>query len=121
LITCCIRYVVNLEEVDAFKEYARIWIGLINRLGGQHHGYFLPMDDERSASHRGGFSFSSMGSEGPRDVAVALFSFPDWAAYEFYRSEAGRQEECKVATELVERTKCFTSYERTFMTPFLGW
>ena len=120
MITCYVRYVVNIEEIDAFREYARIWIDLINRLGGKHHGYFLPMDDDESASHRRGFSFSGMGSEGPKDIAVAVFSFPDWAAYEFYRSEAGKQERCKEATEIVERTKCFTSYERSFMTPVFG-
>ncbi len=53
-------------------------------------------------------------------MAVALFSFPDWATYEFYRAEAGKHAECKAASKIVEDTRCFTSYERNFMTPVLG-
>ena len=110
------RYTVNLDEIRAFEEYARLWIHLINRLGGDHHGYFLPSDDENAKNH-GRFSFPEIGSEGPADVAVAVFSFPDWETYEFYRAEAGKHDECKTASKIVEDTKCFTSYERNFMTP----
>lgn len=110
------RYTVNLDEISAFKEYARLWIALINRLGGDHHGYFLPSDDGMAKNH-GRFSFPEMGSEGPGDVAVAVFTFPDWETYEFYRSEAGKHDECKMASRIVEETQCFTSYERSFMSP----
>ena len=116
MITCYVRYTVNLDEIRAFEEYARLWIHLINRLGGDHHGYFLPSDDEKAKNH-GRFSFPGIGSEGPADVAVAVFSFPDWETYEFYRTEAGKHDECKTAAKIVEDTKCFTSYERNFMTP----
>jgi len=85
-----------------------------------HHGYYLPIDDDESRSHGGRFSFAGMGSDGPKDIAVAVFSFPDWPAYEFYRSEAGKYDECNTAREIVERTNCFTSYERSFMTPAFG-
>ena len=115
MITCYVRYTLNLDETDAFKQYAQLWIRLINRLGGTHHGYFLPAQDEK-AKHHGRFSFPGMGSEGPADVAVAVFSFPDWETYEFYRLEAQKHEECSDATRIVERTQCFTSYERNFMT-----
>ncbi len=116
MITCYVRYTVNLDEISAFEEYARLWIHLINRLGGDHHGYFLPSDDEKAKNH-GRFSFPGIGSEGPTDVAVAVFSFPDWETYEFYRAEAGKHDECKTAAKIVEDTKCYTSYERNFMTP----
>lgn len=118
MITCYVRYVLNLEEAEAFREYARLWIGLINQLGGTHHGYFLPSDDPKAKNH-GRFSFPGKGSEGREDVAVAIFSFPDWEAYEFYRAEAGNHESCKTATRLAESTNCFTSYERNFMTALL--
>ena len=116
MITCYVRYTVNLDEVRAFEEYGRLWIRLINRLGGDHHGYFLPTDDEKAKSH-GRFSFPGIGAEGPANVAVAVFSFPDWETYEFYRAEAGKHDECKAASKIVEDTQCFTSYERNFMTP----
>ena len=43
-----------------------LWLTLVPRLGGTHHGYFLP-------------------HESPNDLALALFSFPLLAAYEEYR------------------------------------
>jgi hypothetical protein len=114
LISCYVRYTLDLDQVGAFEEYARLWIRLIDRLGGNHHGYFLPSDDEKAKNH-GRFSFPGMGSEAPPNVAVALFSFPDWETYEFYRAEAGKHEECTVASQIVADTGCFTSYERGFM------
>jgi len=119
MITCHVQYELNLEQLDAFRRYAELWIRLINRLGGTHHGYFLPSDDEKARDH-GRFSFPGMGSEGRRDVAIAVFSFPDWETYELYRREAENHEECVEATRIVEDTKCFTSYERNFMTPVFG-
>jgi hypothetical protein len=116
VITCYVRYTLNLDEIDAFRQYAQLWIRLINRLGRSHHGYFLPMDDEKARNH-GRFSFPGMGSEGPGDVAVAVFTFPDWDTYEFYRSEAEKHDEFQMATRIVEETECFSSYERAFMTP----
>lgn len=79
---------MNLEQIDAFREYGELWISLINLLGGEHHGYFLPSDDDRAKDH-GRFSFAGLGSEGPLDVAIAVFTFPDWETYEYYGSEAG--------------------------------
>ena len=119
MITCYVRYELDLDQLDAFRRYAELWIRLIDRLGGTHHGYFLPSNDERARDH-GRFSFPGMGSEGPTDVAVAVFSFPDWATYEVYRRDAGNHAECAEATRIVEETKCFTRYERNFMTPVLG-
>lgn len=118
MITCYVRYFLDMEKLDAFAEYGRIWIELINRLGGMHHGYFLPSKDEKAKEH-GRFSFAGLGSEGPTNVGIAVFSFPDWQTYERYRAEAGSYDECKRATEIVEETKCFTSYERNFITPIL--
>ena len=116
MITCFVRYNLNLEKLKEFEEYARIWIHLITKLGGTHHGYFLPNTDKKAQNH-GRFSFPGLGSEGPNDVAIALFSFPGWESYEHYRSEAGKYEECKKATKIAEQSQCFTSYERNFMTP----
>lgn len=46
-----------------------MWIRLVGKLGGTHHGYFMP-------------------SEGTSNVALALFTFPSLAAYESYRTQA---------------------------------
>ena len=118
MITCYVRYELDLDQVDSFRKYAALWIRLIDRLGGTHHGYFLPSEDERARDH-GRFSFPGIGFEGRTDVAIALFSFPDWETYEFYRREAANHPECAEATRIADETRCFTRYERNFMTPIL--
>ena len=112
MITCCIRYVVAPGKSAEFEEYARRWLELIAKYGGTHHGYFLPdlqPDLDRS------FSFPGLGAEGPKDVAIALYSFPDAAAYEAYRRMAAEDDECRTVTAWANQAKCFTSYERTFL------
>ena len=65
-ITCCIRYVIDPHQRDAFEAYAREWGHIIPRLGGDLIGYFLP-------------------HEGTNDVAWGLIGFDSLAAYERYR------------------------------------
>ena len=119
MITCYIRYTLNMDQLDAFAQYGNIWIDLVHKLGGTHHGYFLPNQEAKAKEH-GRFSFPGIGFEGPANVGIAVFSFPDWETYEHYRAEAGSYEECERAKKIVKETKCFTSYERNFMTPILG-
>ena len=63
MITCYLRYIINPARLVEFETYGKMWIPLVEKFGGQHHGYFLP-------------------SEGANNVALALFSFPSLAAYE---------------------------------------
>jgi NIPSNAP len=42
MFTCFIRYIVEPDKLNEFKEYGRAWISLIRKYGGTHHGYFLP-------------------------------------------------------------------------------
>jgi NIPSNAP len=60
VITCVVEYTVDARKLDAFEQFGRAWIALVNRHGGTHHGYFLP-------------------AEGASDRALALFSFPSLA------------------------------------------
>ncbi len=76
-VTCQIRYTIDLNKLSAFETYARTWISLIERYGGIHHGYFIP----RAAPNGVGLSFPELGSAGPADVAVAMFTFPDEESY----------------------------------------
>jgi hypothetical protein len=78
-----------------------MWIPLVDRLGGTHHGYFLP-------------------HEGPNDIALALFSFPSLAAYEQYRAKAASDPDCQAAMAYSRETRCFLSFERSFMRPIFG-
>ena len=98
MITCYLRYTIDPYKVDDFERYARMWIPLVNRFGGIHHGYFLP-------------------HEGDNTIALALFSFPSLAAYEEYRDKIRRDEECRAAFAFAEKSRCIVSYERSFMRP----
>ncbi|MEO8201671.1 MAG: NIPSNAP family protein [Gemmatimonadota bacterium] len=98
MITCYLRYVVDPHKLAEFEHYARMWIALVGKFGGEHHGYFLP-------------------HEGPSNIALALFSFPTLAAYEEYRAKAAIDPECKAAMAYYDETRCFLSYERSFMKP----
>ena len=111
MITCTLRYVIDPYKLAEFEEYARLWIPLVNRLGGTHHGYFVPGDAPPGAA----FSFPGIGETGPNDIAVALFSVPSVEAYEKYRREVPADAECIAVTRHYDQTKCFTKYERTFM------
>ena len=112
-VTCQIRYTLNLAQLDAFKTYAQTWISLIERYGGIHHGYFIP----RATPYGVGLSFPGLGYDGPTDVAVAMFSFPDEESYRLYRDRVATDPECLSATALVRETGCFTRYERLFLQP----
>lgn len=114
MITCYIRYKLNLNQLSAFEEYGKIWIKIINELGGIHHGYFLPSNDPEADKYNS-FSFKGIGSEGSKDIGIAIFTFPDWETYEKYRADAKYHPDCARANKIVAETKCFVSYERNFM------
>lgn len=95
MITCYLKYVIDPYKLKEFEHYAKLWIPLVDRLGGKHHGYFMP-------------------HEGANNIALALFSFPSLAAYEAYREKMA---DCQAAFGYAEETRCIVSYERSFMRP----
>lgn len=101
MITCVVDYTIDPLKIDEFEEFARRWIGLVNRNGGIHHGYYLP-------------------AEGASDKALALFSFPSLAAYEQYRQLFGKDPEFVAADKIRDESACVVRYERTFMRPLLN-
>jgi hypothetical protein len=98
LITCYLRYVLDPFKLKEFEVYGKMWIPLVEKFGGRHHGYFLP-------------------SEGASNIALALFTFQSLAVYETYRTQAVADAECQAAMRYYEETKCFISYERSFFRP----
>jgi NIPSNAP len=92
--------VVDAAKVDAFERFGRRWMELVNRHGGTHHGYVLP-------------------AGGASDKALALFSFPSFAAYEQYRSLFGTDPDFVAADRIRDDSGCVLRYERTFMRPLL--
>ena len=63
MFTCLVRYVVDLEKLPDFEDYARSWISLIDKYGGTHHGYFIP-GVPPEAMPDASFSFPGLGTEG---------------------------------------------------------
>lgn len=101
MVTCFLRYVIDPNKLDEFEAYARMWIPLVNKFGGQHNGYFLP-------------------SEGANNIALALFTFPSLASYEQYRQDSFNDADCQAAFQYAEQTQCIVSYERSFFRPVLA-
>jgi hypothetical protein len=115
VITCYLRYTIAPDKLTEFEHYARVWMRLIEKYGGTHHGYFVPGETPPNTT----FSFPGVGEAGPENIAVALFSFPNVESYERYRREVKEDPECRTTRKHYEETKCFIKYERTFMRPVL--
>src|SRR3569833_2925568 len=101
MITCFVRYVIDPHKLEEFEDYARLWMPIVHRMGGTHHGYFLP-------------------GEGANNIALALFSFQSLAAYEAYRNRMNSDPDCIAAFEHDARNRSIISYERSFMRPVLS-
>ncbi|MGR3837336.1 MAG: NIPSNAP family protein [Cognatishimia sp.] len=100
MITCSLTYQIDPAKTAEFEIYAKTWIQLVNRMGGTHHGYWLP-------------------HEGANDVAYAHFSFPSLAAYEEYRHRMADDADCQAAYDYAQKTKCIIRYDRSFTRPVL--
>jgi hypothetical protein len=98
MITCYLRYIIDPFKLQEFEHYGKLWIPLVEKFGGKHHGYFLP-------------------SEGASNVALSLFTFPSMALYEEYRIKSLQDPECQAAFKYAENTRCIISYERSFFRP----
>lgn len=98
MITCYLKYVIDPGKLEEFRTYAKLWIPLVDKFDGSHHGYFLP-------------------SEGANNIALALFSFPSLAEYEKYRQDSFNDQDCISAFQYAKDTKCIFNYERSFFKP----
>ena len=97
-IVCCIRYVIDPFQRDAFEAYARRWLTIIPACGGECLGYFLP-------------------HEGTNNVALAMVRFDGLAAYETYRARI-KTDPAGVANFREAQEKRFIlSEERAVLTP----
>ncbi len=101
MITCYLQYEIDPAKIADFEAYAKMWIPLVERFGGTHHGYFLP-------------------HESANDLAVALFSFPSLADYEAYREASMEDADCQAALAFASETNCIRRYDRQFLRPVLS-
>lgn len=98
MVTCFLKYKIVPNKVAEFEHYAKLWIDIVNELGGLHHGYLLP-------------------HEGANDVSYASFSFNSLAEYEVYRNKIPNHSKCLEAIAYFDQTQCYSSYERSFLKP----
>jgi hypothetical protein len=97
-ITCFIRYEIDPEQKEAFREYAQHWARIIPRCGGDLVGYFLP-------------------HEGTNNVAWGLISCANLAAYEAYRARLKADPEGQANFAFARKTRLILREERTFLEP----
>ncbi|MGJ4894512.1 NIPSNAP family protein [Bradyrhizobium oligotrophicum] len=95
-ITVFIRYRIDPFKRDVFEAYARRWLSIIPRCGGDLIGYFMP-------------------HEGTNDIAYGLISFDSLAAYERYRAALRGDAEGRANFALAEEHKLILGEERTFL------
>lgn len=98
MVTIYLRYVLDTSRLKEFEHYGKLWIPLVEKFGGKHHGYFMP-------------------SEGANNIALAMFTFDSLASYESYRQGSFDDPGCQAAFRYAEETRCILSYERSFFRP----
>ena len=95
-VTVFIRYQLDPFKRDAFEAYARRWLDIIPRCGGELVGYWLP-------------------HEGTNDIAWGLVSFASLAEYERYRARLKGDEEGRANFAHAREKRFILSEERTFL------
>jgi hypothetical protein len=97
-ITVFIRYQIDPFKRAAFEEYARRWLTIIPKCGGDVLGYWMP-------------------HEGTNNVAFGLISLDSLAAYEAYRARLRSDPEAVANFSFAEEQKLIVAEERTFLRP----
>ena len=95
-ITVFIRYQIDPFKRAMFEEYAKRWLSIIPKCGGDLLGYWMP-------------------HEGTNNVAFALISFESLAAYEQYRVRLRGDKEGMENFGFAEENKFILAEERTFL------
>ena len=95
-ITVFIRYQLDPFKRALFEEYARRWLKIIPRCGGDLKGYFMP-------------------HEGTNNIAFALISFASLAEYEAYRARLKEDREGLDNFRFAEEQRFILAEERSFL------
>jgi hypothetical protein len=95
-ITVFIRYQLDPYKRDGFEAYARNWLKIIPKCGGEVVGYWL--------TH-----------EGTDNIAYGLISFASLAAYEAYRARLKSDGEGAANFAFAQTERFILSEERTFL------
>ena len=84
-ITVFIRYQLDPFKRAGFEDYARRWLTIIPKCGGDLVGYWMP-------------------HEGTDNIAYGLISFESLAAYEAYRARQKRMTKAPLISDLRKRS-----------------
>jgi hypothetical protein len=95
-ITVFIRYEIDPQRPEAFEAYARRWLDIIPRCGGDLVGYWMP-------------------HEGTNDIAFGLISFASLADYEAYRARLRADAEGAANFAVAREAGFISREERTFL------
>lgn len=95
-VTCHIRYTLDPFKRAEFEEYARRWLSIIPKCGGDLLGYFMP-------------------HEGTNNIAHALISFDSLAAYEAYRARLKADPDGAATFAFAQEHRFILAEERTFL------
>ena len=98
MITLCIRYTINQNQLSTFEEYARSLPEPIRRSGGELIGYFLPTK-----------------LAGPTNTALALINFQNLDAYEKYRAALAAEPDSAASVAKIEASGCLLNEDRSFL------
>jgi hypothetical protein len=95
-VTVFIRYQLDPFKRAQFEQYAKRWLSIIPKCGGDLIGYFMP-------------------HEGTNNIAFALISFESLAAYERYRARLREDHEGMANFTFAEEQKFILAERRTFL------
>jgi hypothetical protein len=95
-VTVFIKYGIDPFQHEAFETYARRWLEIIPRCGGDLDGYWTP-------------------HEGTNDIAFGLVTFEGLAAYKAYRARIKADDAARSNFQFAEERRFIQSEERTFL------
>jgi hypothetical protein len=95
-ITVFIRYQLDPFRRQHFETYAKRWLEIIPRCGGDVLGYFMP-------------------HEGTNNVAYGLIAFDSLASYEAYRARLRSDADAVANFGFAEQHEVILAEERTFL------
>ncbi|HZC55560.1 MAG TPA: NIPSNAP family protein [Xanthobacteraceae bacterium] len=95
-ITVFIRYQLDPYKRDGFEDYARRWLDIIPKCGGEVVGYWMP-------------------HEGTNNIAFGLISFADLAAYEDYRARLKLDGDGAANFAIAQKERFILAEQRTFL------
>src|ERR1700732_5364176 len=95
-VTVFIRYQLDPFKRAMFEQYAKRWLTIIPKAGGNLIGYWMP-------------------HEGTNNISFAPISFQNFATYQNYRARLRADEEGMANFNFAEENRFILAEERTFL------